>query len=80
MILFDLGRINIWSLPPLGEIKLNTDGCYYELNNKSGFRRVFRDSSDCWILGSYGKATSSGSLEAEIWTIYRGLAIILVKA
>lgn len=73
------GRVILWSLPLTGEIKLNTDGCYYESNNKSGFGGVFRDSSGSWILGFYGKGDCSGCLEAEIWAIYRGLTIILKK-
>ncbi|XP_058185614.1 uncharacterized protein LOC131302837 [Rhododendron vialii] len=71
-------RVITWHLPLAGEIKLNTDGSFYN-PKKSGFGGVFRDSSGSWILGFYGKAESSSSLEAEIWALYRGLQIILDK-
>lgn len=66
-------------LPLSGEIKHNMDGCYYEFNKKAGFGGVFRDSSGKWILGFYGKATSTCGFEAELWAIYRGVTIILEK-
>lgn len=55
------GHLIVWSFSSSGEIKLNTDGCYYDLTNKSRFGGAFRDSSGSWILGFYGKATSNGS-------------------
>ncbi|XP_058189471.1 uncharacterized protein LOC131307071 [Rhododendron vialii] len=67
------------NLFPEGHLKLNTDGCFYESTNTAGFRGVIRDSSGNWILGYYGKATCTSSLEVEIWAIYRGLTIILEK-
>ncbi|KAI8536063.1 hypothetical protein RHMOL_Rhmol10G0226800 [Rhododendron molle] len=61
------GYLISWLLPLPGQVKLNTDGCFYDFNNKFGFGGVFRDS----------KASSNCSLEAEILAIYRGLTIIL---
>ncbi|XP_058208318.1 uncharacterized protein LOC131321348 [Rhododendron vialii] len=66
-------------LPSPGKLELNTNGCFYESINKAGYGGVLRDSSGKWVLGYYGKATSTSSLEVEIWAIYRGLTVIFKK-
>ncbi|KAH7860326.1 hypothetical protein Vadar_012160 [Vaccinium darrowii] len=68
-----------WSPPHSGNIKLNTDGCRYESNGKAGFGGIFRNEQGEWILGFYGKMVAGSSLETEVWSIYRGLTIILEK-
>lgn len=62
---------------PEGNIKLNTDGCWYESNGKGGFGGLFRDHKGDWIMGFYGMRYFPWSLEAEIGSIYKGLEIIL---
>ncbi|XP_058216595.1 uncharacterized protein LOC131327444 [Rhododendron vialii] len=47
---------------PWGNLKLNTDGCFYESTYMTGYGGVIRDSSGIWILGYYGKATSTQQL------------------
>lgn len=69
----------VWRFPCGGEIKLNTDGCWYDSNNKPEFRGVFRNDAGAWILGFYGKLECNSSLEAELWAMYIGLTIILEK-
>jgi len=59
----------VWILPFASEIKLNTDGCWYDLNNGAGFGGAFRDHTATWILGFFGRLDGSSSLEAEIWVI-----------
>lgn len=63
----------------IGTIKLNTDGCFYEFNKTSGFGGIFKDCLGSWMLGYYGKANCTSSLEVEIWALYLGLTIILEK-
>ncbi|KAI8563661.1 hypothetical protein RHMOL_Rhmol03G0126400 [Rhododendron molle] len=66
-----------WVNPSAGNVKLNTDGCWYEMNGRGGFGGLFRDQNGDWIMGFYGMRHFSSSLEAEIWSIYTGLKIIL---
>lgn len=72
-------RVTNWIPLSTGNVKLDTDGWWYETNGKGGFGGIFRDQKGDWILGYYGKLTCDSSLEAEIWGIYRGLTIILEK-
>ncbi|XP_058203102.1 uncharacterized protein LOC131317581 [Rhododendron vialii] len=68
-----------WVNPIASNIKLNTDGCWYEMNGRGGFGGLFRDHKGDWIMGFYGRRNFSSSLEAEIWSIYKGLKIILER-
>lgn len=72
-------RLTLWCAPNAGNLKLNTDGCWYESNGKAGFRGIFRNARGDWELGFYGRMMASSSLETELWGIYRGLTIILEK-
>lgn len=67
------------ALFPEGNLKLNTDGCWYERNRNAGFGGLVRNDQGEWQIGYYGKMLASSSLETEIWSIYRGLTIILEK-
>lgn len=56
-----------------GNIKLNTDGSWYEADRKAAFGGIFRNDKGEWILGFHGKMEADSSLATEIWAIYRGL-------
>lgn len=71
--------LNSWSKPIAGNIKLNTDGCWYETNGRGGFGGLFRYHKGDWIMGFYGMRTFTSRLEAEIWSIYKGLQIIILR-
>ncbi|KAI8554787.1 hypothetical protein RHMOL_Rhmol05G0124000 [Rhododendron molle] len=64
---------------PEGNIKLNVDGCWYNADRNAGLGGIIRDTNGTWVLGFYGKMIAESSTEAEIWSIYRGLTIILEK-
>ncbi|KAI8546611.1 hypothetical protein RHMOL_Rhmol07G0132400 [Rhododendron molle] len=49
------------------------------VNFGGGFGGLFRDHKGDWIMGYYGMRTFSSSLEAEIWSIHKGLEIILER-
>ncbi|XP_058181362.1 probable LRR receptor-like serine/threonine-protein kinase At1g56140 [Rhododendron vialii] len=68
-----------WMNPSTGNVKLNTDGCWFEMNGRGGFGGLFRDHTGDWIMGFYGMRHFSSSLEAEMWSIYTGLKIILER-
>ncbi|KAI8568481.1 hypothetical protein RHMOL_Rhmol02G0203400 [Rhododendron molle] len=59
-----------------GNVKLNMDGCWYESNGRGG---LFRDQNGEWIMGYYGRKDFSSSLEAELWSIFKGLEIVLER-
>ncbi|XP_058198622.1 uncharacterized protein LOC131314149 [Rhododendron vialii] len=71
--------LNSWSNPSAGNVKLNTDGCWYESNGTGGFGGLFRNHMGDWIMGYYGKRSFHSSLEAELWSIYKGLEVILER-
>ncbi|XP_058228002.1 uncharacterized protein LOC131336237 [Rhododendron vialii] len=68
-----------WTNPSAGNVKLNTDGCWYESNGTGGFGGLFRNHMGDWIMGYYGKRSFHSSLEAELWSIYKGLEVILER-
>ncbi|KAG5529761.1 hypothetical protein RHGRI_030220 [Rhododendron griersonianum] len=72
-------RLTKWVPPIAGNIKLNVDGCWYNAERNAGIGGIFRDCNGTWTLGFYGKMIAESSTEAEIWSIYRGLTIILEK-
>ncbi|KAI8529633.1 hypothetical protein RHMOL_Rhmol12G0239900 [Rhododendron molle] len=49
------------------------------MNGRGGFRGLFRDHKGDWIMGFHGMTTFSSSLGAEIWSIYKGLKIIMER-
>ncbi|KAI8538402.1 hypothetical protein RHMOL_Rhmol09G0100000 [Rhododendron molle] len=68
-----------WVPPNAGNIKLNVDGCWYNAERNAGIGGIFRDNHGTWTLGFYGTMKAESSTEAEIWSIYRGLTIILER-
>lgn len=72
-------RMTLWYAPNAGNLKLNTDGCWYESIGKAGFGGIFRNERGEWELGNFGRMMASSSLETELWSIYRGLTIILER-
>lgn len=72
-------RLTPWCPPIADNLKLNTDGCWYDRNRNAGFGGLVRNDQGEWQIGYYGKMLTSSSLETEIWSIYRGLTIILEK-
>lgn len=74
-----INRLMLWFPPIPGQFKLNTDGCWYESTRKAGFGGLFRNAHGEWELGYYGRMIANSSLETEIWSIYRGLTIVLEK-
>lgn len=72
-------RLTKWVSPCAGSIKLNVDGCWYSADRNAGLGGIFRDKNGTWMLGFYGKLDAESSTAAEIWSIYRGLTIILEK-
>ncbi|XP_058223163.1 uncharacterized protein LOC131332870 [Rhododendron vialii] len=71
--------LNSWSNPTIGNIKLNTYGCWYDSNGIGGFGGLFRNHLGDWIMRYYGKRRFNSSLEAELWSIHKGLEIILER-
>lgn len=68
-----------WFSPISARVKLNTDGSYYESTGKADFGGLFIDHKSGWLKGYYGKLRYNTSLETELWSIYRGLTMILEK-
>ncbi|KAI8529829.1 hypothetical protein RHMOL_Rhmol11G0004600 [Rhododendron molle] len=71
--------LNSWSNPIVGNIKLNRDGCWYDYSIIGGLGGLFRNHLGDWIMGYYGKRSFNSSLEAELWSIHKGLEIILER-
>ncbi|GAU47866.1 hypothetical protein TSUD_404370 [Trifolium subterraneum] len=63
----------LWTKPPDGWIKLNSDGACKGNNGISGCRGLFRNSDGRWIKGYTKKIESCGSFHAEMWGLYLGL-------
>ncbi|GKD44177.1 ribonuclease H protein [Tanacetum coccineum] len=63
-------------------LKLNTDGSSIGSPGPSSFGGLIRDSKGKWVCGYMGNITRRWctSLEAEIWSIYRGLCLIRDKS
>ncbi|XP_028072274.1 uncharacterized protein LOC114274528 [Camellia sinensis] len=62
-----------------GKIKLDTDGSTRRHGGGGGFGGLFWDETGAWISGYYGRLEICTSLEAELWTVYKGLTIILQR-
>lgn len=62
-------KLTQWVLPNTGEMKLNTNGYWYDSNKAAGFGGLFRDDQGKWCLGYYGELTCTSSFEAELWRI-----------
>lgn len=62
-----------------GKLKLNTDGCARGDPDEGGFGGLIRDEVGTWLCSFFGKLETCYSLEAEMWSIYKGLTIVLKK-
>ncbi|GMP59729.1 hypothetical protein CsSME_00022890 [Camellia sinensis var. sinensis] len=60
-------------------LKLNIGGSTKGDPGEGGFGGLIRDERGMWLVGYYGKLGVCTSLEAELWAIYRGLAIAFEK-
>ena len=58
-----------WTKPPIGWVKLNTDGTMYGNPVKVGGGGVFRSSSGDWIGGFVRRMGSTSSTVAELWAL-----------
>ncbi|CAL5338789.1 unnamed protein product [Camellia sinensis] len=72
-------QLMFWSCPIAGKLKLNTDGSSKGDPGQAGYGGLLRDEAGTWVWGFYGYLGSCTSLEAELWSIYRGLTIIIQK-
>ncbi|PWA50939.1 ribonuclease h protein [Artemisia annua] len=70
-----------WMFPGDNILKLNTDGSSIGSPGPSSFGGLIRDSKGTWVCGYMGNITTRWctSLEAEIWSVYRGLCLISDK-
>lgn len=69
-----------WTFPG-NVLKLNTDGSSKGNPGPSSFGGLIRDCGGTWVCGYMGKmkGRSYSSLEAEIWSIYKGLCLVKEK-
>ncbi|GMP88610.1 hypothetical protein CsSME_00040531 [Camellia sinensis var. sinensis] len=49
------------------------------MGGEGGFGGLIRDERGTWVCGYYRELHSGTSLEAELWAIYKGVAVILQK-
>lgn len=69
----------LWHPPSLGNVKLNVDG---SCKNNSGLISVgglLRNTSGTWICGFSANLGIGNILEAELWSLFRGLQMAWVK-
>ncbi|OIT27716.1 putative ribonuclease h protein [Nicotiana attenuata] len=66
-----------WSFPPLGFIKINTDGSFMPNSGLAGFGGIARDDKGRWIGGFCGRLNmrATSSLTPELWAIHGGLTL-----
>lgn len=72
-------RLNQWKPPPLGWIKLNTDGASKGNPGLATGGGVFRDALGSWCLGFYQKSGACNAITTEMWAIWRGLRLAWQK-
>lgn len=52
-------------------------GCYLSGNpGPVGYGGAFREERGHWVLGFFGRLENCTSLEAELWSLFRGLEMI----
>lgn len=70
-----------WSPPRYNLLKLNTDGSSKGNPGPSSIGGLIRDGNGRWLCGYIGKmkGRSYTSLEAEVWSIFKGLCLIKKK-
>ncbi|GLT37826.1 hypothetical protein SLA2020_121150 [Shorea laevis] len=72
--------INVcWNFPPIGVIKLNTDGAANSSSGQAGAGGVFRDHRGHWLLGYTRNIGHTNSLAAELWAIRDGLSLAVER-
>ncbi|CAL9021386.1 unnamed protein product [Prunus brigantina] len=62
-----------WSLPTLGNFKLNVDGSCKTDSWKICAGGLLRDSNGAWICGFSANIGIGNIYEAELWSLFRGL-------
>ncbi|XP_019163602.1 PREDICTED: uncharacterized protein LOC109159944 [Ipomoea nil] len=68
-----------WKKPPPGTLKLNIDGSVAPLSLTAGCGGVIRNSSGEWITGFIAKLGTCTPLEAEAWSILKGIQFAIAK-
>ncbi|KAL4569514.1 hypothetical protein LXL04_025153 [Taraxacum kok-saghyz] len=70
-----------WTAPTYNMLKLNTDGSSKGNPGPSSFGGLIRDGKGRWLCGYIGKmeGKSYTSLEAEVWSVFKGLCLIKKK-
>jgi len=66
----------LWSFPDPGTSALNTDGCPKGNPGPASIIGIIRDDRGVWIFGYFGKIPDTTSLEAELWSIFKGLSLV----
>ncbi|CAL5382343.1 unnamed protein product [Camellia sinensis] len=59
---------------------MNTDGSSKGDPGDGGFGGLIWDEKGIWLCGYFSKLTNCTCIEAEIWALYRGLAIAFEKS
>ena len=67
----------VWTPPPPGFIKLNSDGSAQGNPSSASAGSLLRDSNDNWIGGFTRKIGFITSLAAELWGLRDGLCLAL---
>lgn len=65
-----------WLPPPLGFVKLNTDGCCFSSEgswNRGGAGAILRDERGQWISATSHRLPGITSAAAELWPVFDGL-------
>ncbi|KAK0586448.1 hypothetical protein LWI29_007016 [Acer saccharum] len=64
-----------WSPPPLGWVKLNTDGSWRPEFGSISAGGVIRNNEKAWLVGFALNKGMGNVLEAELWGIFEGLKL-----
>ena len=62
-----------WERPPLGWMKLNTDGSWLGGADRAGCGGIVRDDRGEWVAGFSRHIGSTNSFTAELWGLREGL-------
>ncbi|CAK9138877.1 unnamed protein product [Ilex paraguariensis] len=66
-----------WSKPPMGWIKINCDGAYYEKSNSAASAAVAHNHEGIPLTGAAARLTVSSALAAEACAVRRAATITL---
>ena len=64
-----------WERPPLGWMKLNTDGSWLGGAERAGCGGIVRDDQGEWVAGFSRHIGSTNSFTAEMWGLREGLIL-----